>query len=98
MDKKKKLYDGVKNWLFNKFDELEVEHEDHEDIFYLHYKNASRYAIRIFRRPGKVYYYYNFRDTITKKIRLTDDDFEILLGMWVEENFNTSVTVIFWEL
>lgn len=96
MDKKKKLYDGIKNWLFNKFDELEV--KKNSDLYYLYYKNDDLYNIRIFRRTGKVYYYYKFRDTITKKIRITDRDFEILLAMWVEEKFNTSVTLVFSEL
>ena len=88
---KEEYYNSIKNWVYNKFDDLEVIEFSEGNDLYLRYKNQEHAEIRIIKKVGIVYYSYKFSDKLRKYIRLERADFEILLKRWVKETFQIEV-------
>lgn len=97
---KEEHYNKIKDWVYGKFDNLEVIESEYGDNIHLQYKNDKYAQIRIVKQSGSVYYYYKFGEKICNMIRFDKVDFEILLSRWVEEKFQMKVneTFDFWTV
>lgn len=88
---KEEYYNRIKKWVYGKFDKLEVIQYQNGNNIELQYKNGGYTQIRISKKFGYIYYYYEFSDKICKFIRFDNRDFEILLSRWVEKTFQMKV-------
>ena len=88
---KEKYYNKIKKWIYEKFNELNIYESYNGSTIYLHYKNDDQVQIKIRKNSGIVQYYNGFMAKIVKPISLNPNDFEILLGRWIEEKFKTDV-------
>ena len=88
---KEEYYNKIKDWVYGKFDNLDVTEHNVSNVIYLRYKNDNDIQIRIYKNTSTVNYYFGFKNKIAKVIRLNDADFEILLGRWIEDVFNVNV-------
>lgn len=91
---KEQYYNSIKNLLYKKFDELKLYDNPNGLVSYLHYDRDDYAQIRIFKHTGRVFYYHGFAKKLFKFIRLEYEDFEIILGRWVEEKFKIHVKSI----
>ena len=88
---KEKLYGGIKNTLYRRFDKLKVVERNSGAELYLRYNQDKHAEIVIKKRSCNVYYYYGFKSKLNKLLPIEDGDFEILLIRWIEEKFKMKV-------
>lgn len=92
---KEKLYGGIKNILYRRFEKLKVVERDNGTVIYLRYNQGKHAEIVIKKRSCNVYYYYGFKSKLNKILPIEDTDFEVLLTRWIEERFQMKVNDTF---
>ena len=94
MEKKEEYYNKIKRVIYKRFDALDV--EDLEHTLYLRKKGTKFTEITIYKNLGSVYYSFGLYNKIFIYTNLYQDDFEILLKMWLDDKFKIKVTKVIW--
>lgn len=92
---REKFYIAIKKTMYRKFNVLEAREIkiNRRKILYLHYNNKEYAEVLIEITNGYVYYFYGFKENLSKMIGLNQADFEELFGRWIEDKYRLKVNV-----